>query len=43
MHSSQKTTILLARHGECSGNIEGRFRGRVDFPLNKFGVMLLSS
>ncbi|MDD4020204.1 histidine phosphatase family protein [Aminivibrio sp.] len=38
MHSSQKTTILLARHGECSGNIEGRFRGRVDFPLNETGI-----
>jgi len=38
MHSSEKTTIILARHGECSGNIEGRFRGRVDFPLNDTGM-----
>ncbi len=33
-----RTTILLVRHGECRGNIEGLFRGRVDFPLNETGL-----
>ena len=33
-----RTTILLVRHGECRGNIEGLFRGRSDFPLNETGL-----
>jgi broad specificity phosphatase PhoE len=33
-----RTTILLVRHGECRGNVEGLFRGRVDFPLNETGL-----
>jgi broad specificity phosphatase PhoE len=33
-----RSTILLVRHGECRGNIEGLFRGRVDFPLNETGL-----
>lgn len=33
-----RTTVLLVRHGECRGNIEGLFRGRVDFPLNETGL-----
>lgn len=32
------TTILLARHGECQGNREERFRGRIDYPLNERGL-----
>ena len=35
---SPPTRILLVRHGECAGNREGRFRGRVDFPLNETGL-----
>ena len=38
MNEGSRTTILLARHGECRGNIEGLFRGRVDFPLNEQGL-----
>ena len=32
-----RTTIILVRHGECSANIEKRFRGRCDFELNVLG------
>jgi len=35
---SNKTIIILARHGECRGNREGLFRGRSDFPLNELGI-----
>ncbi len=38
MHRSERTTLFLIRHGECAGNVEGRFRGRVDFPLNERGT-----
>ena len=38
MKEPERTTILLTRHGECRGNIEGLFRGRVDFPLNERGL-----
>ena len=38
MKEPERTTILLARHGECRGNVEGLFRGRVDFPLNERGL-----
>ena len=31
------TRIILVRHGECQGNIENRFRGRKDYPLNERG------
>ena len=37
MNSETRTTILLARHGECRGNTDGLFRGRIDFPLNDRG------
>ncbi|MDY3867947.1 MAG: histidine phosphatase family protein, partial [Pyramidobacter sp.] len=30
---------ILVRHGECSANAEGRFRGRMDFPLNDTGML----
>lgn len=33
------TLIILARHGECEGNIKGMFRGRTDFPLNERGLI----
>ncbi len=36
--ASGRTTIILVRHGECRGNIEGLFRGRHDFPLNENGL-----
>lgn len=35
---TNKTTVLFIRHGECSGNLEGMFRGQKDFPLNKRGI-----
>jgi len=35
---AETTKIILVRHGECEGNVEGLFRGRSDFPLNKNGV-----
>ncbi|NLB83183.1 MAG: histidine phosphatase family protein [Synergistaceae bacterium] len=37
MNSEERTTIILARHGECRGNTDGLFRGRMDFPLNERG------
>ncbi len=38
MNLEERTTILLARHGECRGNTDGLFRGRMDFPLNERGM-----
>ncbi len=35
---TDRTTIIIVRHGECKGNREGLFRGRSDFPLNKTGI-----
>ena len=35
--NEMRTTIILVRHGECSANIEERFRGRCDFELNELG------
>ena len=32
-----RTTLVLVRHGECSANVEERFRGRCDFDLNDLG------
>jgi len=32
------TTVYLIRHGECAGNVDGRMRGRKDFPLNDNGI-----
>ena len=35
---TEQTKIIVVRHGECAGNIEGRVRGRTEFPLNENGV-----
>jgi broad specificity phosphatase PhoE len=35
---TERTRIILVRHGECEGNREGLFRGRSDFPLNDAGL-----
>lgn len=35
---SNKTTIYVIRHGECTGNKERRIRGHMDFPLNENGL-----
>lgn len=35
--NTPRTTLILVRHGECSANIEERFRGRCDFELNDLG------
>ena len=36
--TTQVTTVLLARHGETTLNVEGRFRGRADPALTAGGV-----
>lgn len=33
----EQTFIYLIRHGESAGNLEGRFRGQKDYPLNELG------
>jgi len=32
------TQIIIVRHGESRGNLENRFRGRVDYELNETGL-----
>lgn len=32
-----RTKIIIVRHGESSGNLEQRVRGRAEFPLNENG------
>ncbi|PIE55574.1 MAG: phosphoglycerate mutase [Dethiosulfovibrio peptidovorans] len=34
---NRPTTVVLIRHGECAGNVQGLFRGARDFPLNACG------
>jgi broad specificity phosphatase PhoE len=34
-----RTTLLLIRHGETSWNIEGRYQGQADPPLNDKGLL----
>lgn len=36
--NEKTTTFILVRHGECTGNKEGLFRGRKDFPLTEKGL-----
>lgn len=36
--NSDRTVIIIVRHGECKGNRKGLFRGRSDFPLNETGL-----
>lgn len=35
---AQRTKIIIVRHGESSGNLEQRVRGRTEFPLNENGL-----
>lgn len=35
---SDRTKIIIVRHGESVGNLEQRVRGRADFPLNENGL-----
>lgn len=35
---SERTKIIIVRHGESSGNLEQRVRGRTEFPLNENGL-----
>ena len=34
----KRTVLILIRHGECQANVEGVFRGRIDFPLTERGI-----
>jgi probable phosphoglycerate mutase len=38
MPESQKTQIVLIRHGETLWNLEGRIQGHLDSPLTKIGL-----
>ncbi|MGC9395782.1 MAG: histidine phosphatase family protein [Anaerolineae bacterium] len=38
MTESMTTTVILARHGQTAWNIEDRFRGRANIPLDAIGV-----
>lgn len=35
---TERTKIIIVRHGESSGNLEQRVRGRTEFPLSKNGL-----
>lgn len=37
VEKKKRTVLILVRHAECPGNVEGLFRGRIDFPLTKTG------
>ncbi len=34
-----RTTLLLIRHGQTTWNVENRFRGRADIPLDEVGLL----
>ncbi|NLA28209.1 MAG: histidine phosphatase family protein, partial [Propionibacterium sp.] len=36
--SSERTQIILWRHGQTSFNVESRFQGHLDAPLNSVGL-----
>jgi broad specificity phosphatase PhoE len=31
------TRLILVRHGETDWNVEGRYQGQADLPLNEWG------
>lgn len=35
---TERTKIIIVRHGESSGNLEHRVRGRTEFPLSENGL-----
>lgn len=36
--TTERTRIVLWRHGQTDHNVEGRFQGQVDVPLNEIGL-----
>ena len=40
MHNSDEMKIYVMRHGETTGNKEGRLQGWLDNPLNEYGIKL---
>ncbi|HCJ66466.1 MAG TPA: phosphoglycerate mutase [Elusimicrobia bacterium] len=37
MRKNRRTVLILVRHAECPGNVDGVFRGRIDYPLTGTG------